>query len=102
MIEASRKFAERILREGGSTDSTRLSWAYRQVLSRNPNPEEIKVLLGVLTRERVVYARDKTAAIKLLKVGESLYDDKLNAAELAAWTSAAGVLFNLDEAVTKG
>ena len=36
----ARKFAERILLEAPQTDSTRLAWAFRQVLSRNPQPPE--------------------------------------------------------------
>ena len=48
-----------------------------------------------------VYQKDAKAAEKLLKVGESPRDDKLDMAELAAWTMIASTLLNLDEAVTR-
>ena len=34
-VEASRKFAEQILAEAPSTDSGRIAWAFRQVVSRS-------------------------------------------------------------------
>ena len=40
-------------------------------------------------------------AEKLLKVGESLREAKLDTVELAAWTMVANVLLNLDETITK-
>jgi hypothetical protein len=40
--------------------------------------------------------------MKLLAVGESPRDEKLDAPELAAWTMVATTVLNLDETVTKG
>jgi hypothetical protein len=37
----------------------------------------------------------------LLNVGESPRDKRLNATELAAWTTVTGVILNLDETITK-
>ena len=42
------------------------------------------------------------AAKKLLAVGESPRDATLNEAELAAWTTVASTILNLDETITKG
>jgi len=41
------------------------------------------------------------AAGKLLQVGESAVDDKMEQAELAAWTVVANAIFNLDETIMK-
>jgi hypothetical protein len=41
-------------------------------------------------------------AKKAISYGESKPDEKLNPAELAAWTMAANLVMNLDEVVTKG
>jgi hypothetical protein len=35
-----------------------------------------------------------------LKIGEFPYDEKLDAAELAAWTMTASAILNLDETLT--
>jgi hypothetical protein len=101
-VEASRKFAERIMIEAPKSDSAALRWGFRQVLSRNPKPAEVSVIAKVLNRQRGVYRGSRAAALKLLRVGESLYNDKLDPSELAAWTQVASVLLNLDEAITKG
>jgi len=45
--------------------------------------------------------RQKPATEKVLHVGESVPDAKLNRTELAAWTTVASVILNLDETITK-
>jgi hypothetical protein len=47
------------------------------------------------------FRKDPAAAKKLLAVGESKADPKLDPAELAACSVACGMILNLDEAVTK-
>ena len=41
------------------------------------------------------------AALDLLGVGESKWDEQHNASELAAWTTVASAILNLDETITK-
>ena len=101
-VEASRKFAERILREGGSSQDGRLTFAFRTVLSRAPRPQELAILRRIYERQKARFAATPEAAVKLLAVGESLRDESLDQAALAAWTIVASTLLNLDEAVTKG
>jgi len=100
-VEAGRKLAERMMKEGGSTVEGRIACAYRLVLARPPRPAEVGVLRGVYEKQLAVYRSDKAAALKLLAVGESPRDEALDPAELAAWSTVAGVILNLDEAVTK-
>jgi len=103
-VEASRKFAERIIEQGGAPQATteaRVSWAIRQTLSRQPRPQEIKVLAAAFEKAKTQYAADKVGAMKLLGVGESPRNEKLDVTELAAWTMVANVLINLDEMITK-
>jgi mono/diheme cytochrome c family protein len=47
------------------------------------------------------YRRDPTSAKKLIATGATRVDARLNPEELAAYTLAANVLFNLDEVMTK-
>jgi hypothetical protein len=100
-VEAARAFAEKALRQGGTTDSERLTWAYRRALSRLPRPEETKVLTELLTKHRVEFAKDLVGANKLLKVGEWPAPKDMPATELAAWTSVARVILNLHETITR-
>jgi mono/diheme cytochrome c family protein len=101
-VEASRKFAERILSEGGSSLDSRLTFAFRTVLTRAPREAELAVLRQVYEKQKSRFAASPDAAEKLLSVGESPRDASLDHAELAAWTMVASTLLNLDEAVTKG
>lgn len=101
-VEASRKLAERMMTEGGATPEARITFAFRLATARPPKPDELRVLKTVLDGELAVYRKNQAAAIKLLAVGESPRNAKLDPAELAAWSTVAGVILNLDETVTKG
>ncbi len=101
-VEASRKLAERILLEGGTTAEERITFAFRLTTARKPTPRELIVLRRVLEQQHARFAADSAAATKLLSVGESPRNEQLPAHELAAWAAVASVILNLDEAVTKG
>jgi hypothetical protein len=101
-VEAARGFAERVLRDGGSTVEARLAFAYRVAVARPPAAEELSVLRSVLDQQLAVFRGDAKAAGEFLGVGESKPAAGLDPAELAAWTTITGMLLNLDETVTKG
>jgi hypothetical protein len=101
-VEAARKFAERILREGGDSTEGRLSFAFQCVTSRPPTAVELAVLARILERQQEVFRADPGAAKKLLAIGESPADAALDSVELAAWAMVASAILNTDEAVTKG
>ena len=100
-VEASRALAQRALTEGGRDDDSRVAYIFRLATARHPSGKETGVLKDMLKRRRTEFARDRQAAIKLLTVGESPRDKKLDAAELAAWTTVSSVILNLDETITK-
>jgi hypothetical protein len=100
-IETSRKFAERILKEGGSAPSQRLAWALRVATSRPASDAEVRILSSGLTKRLAQYRADLPAAEKLLSAGESPRDKALDPAELAAYTTVASVILNLDEVITR-
>lgn len=100
-IEASRKLAERMLMEGGTTPSQRVAWAFRLTSSRAATPAELHVLEDGLNRRLAQYRADRPAATKLLTAGEAPRNTTLDDAELAAYTTVASVLLNLDEVITR-
>ena len=100
-VEAARAMAERVLLNGDATDDTRLEHAFRLVTARKPSASEKQVLTASLSRLRAQYSRDKEAALKLLVVGESRRNEKLDPTGHAAWTGLCSLLLNLDEVVTK-
>jgi hypothetical protein len=101
-VEASRKFAERILLTGGSDAKQRLTFAYRTLLSRSPSERELAVATRLVEQQLAHYRANQDAADKLLAIGEAPKSDKLDSVELAAWTIVASALLNLDETVTRG
>ncbi|MDR6560317.1 MULTISPECIES: DUF1553 domain-containing protein [unclassified Arcicella] len=99
--EAARKLAERMMREGGQSPETRITFAYKAMISRYPRPTEINVLKA-LYQEELADLNKKPARIKeLLSVGESPIDQTLNQKELAANTVLAMTLINFDGTLIK-
>jgi hypothetical protein len=100
-IETARKFAERIVKEGGALPEQRLAWAMRLATSRTATADEVKILEQGLNRRLAQYRADPAAAGKLLSAGESPRDQSIDTAELAAYTTTASVILNLDEVITR-
>ncbi len=100
-VEAARVFAERILREGGSTLDQRLAWAYRCALSRLPKDKERKILTDLFAKHCEEYRANRTSAQALLSTGEHQVAKDLDIVDLAAWTSVARVILNLHETITR-
>jgi len=99
-VEAARGLAGRALQQAGD-DRARVSAMFHRVLSRNPRPAELQLLVDRLGTLRSAYRADGEAATKLLGIGESKPDANLDPVDLAAHTALGTLLFNLDEAVSK-
>ncbi len=100
-VEAARLLAERALREGGQTERDRVRFAFRLATARWPDERETQVLLKQLRAQLEDFGKNTAAAERLLKVGEKVSDKKLNAVEVAAYTTVASLIINLDEVITK-
>ncbi len=97
-VEASRALAVRMLREGGKDP---LGWAFQTVLARRPAAKEAAVLRAQADKQLAIYRNYPQGAEQLLRVGESPVPADLDKARLAAWTTVASVILNLDETITK-
>ena len=100
-IEAARWLAQRAMTQGGTDVGSRISFAFRGATARLPSAKETQLLRNLFRQQLGRYRGDKKAALDLLGVGESKWDTKLDASELAAWTMLASVILNLDETITK-
>jgi hypothetical protein len=103
-VEAAQALAQRLLREGGKTDSERIDFAYRLCTSRAARPEEIRAIEGMLNVELDRLRKGE------LKANEIAFSSLTNPSELpadatpnqiAAWTLVSRVMLNLDETLTK-
>ncbi len=100
-IEASRALATQVLKHGGKSNADRIRFAFRTATGRWPSAREAAVLKTLATEQLASYQHDSAKAEKLLTVGESAADPTLNKPELAAWTTVASAMLNLDETITK-
>jgi hypothetical protein len=100
-VETARKFAERMMTEGGASPQQRLAWGLRLATSRPGTATEVSILEKGLNRRLAQYKADPVAAGKVLSAGESPRNTQLDTAELAAYTTAASVILNLDEVITR-
>jgi hypothetical protein len=100
-VEASRFLAARTLTEGGKTPSARVNFAFRLATGRLPDAQERDVLLEAAQEALADYRQHGTDATALLSVGATRCNAKLDPKELAAWTTVAGIILNLDETITK-
>lgn len=100
-VEAARLLGERMMVEGDSTPVGRIGRAFQLVLGRSPSPRELAVLTDGYARHLAFYREHRADAEKLAGQGEYPRNAKLNPVELAACTTIAGLIFNLDETVMR-
>ena len=103
-VEAARALGRRVLTEGGGTTESRIRWAFREVLSREPQPAELTDLIVLAARQTKRFA-DGTADPAEAATGQKSTAPDLpagtTARDLAIATVIARVLLNTDEAITK-
>lgn len=104
-VEMATALAARVLAETpDAPDDARLRYALRLTLAREPSPAEIDVLRRRLNEARTQLAADPAAIEQLARsrAGQLVASAPADArAELAAWSTVATVLLNLDETVTR-
>ena len=103
-VEASRVFAERMMRSNGKQSSTfdsRLATGFELALSRRPSAKETSLLRTLFDRELARYRRDPEAAKSVVSEGDWPAPEGPDNSELAAWTIVARVILNLHETITR-
>lgn len=92
-VEAARAFAERILKQGGGSEAERLDFAWRLAVSRPPDAVERDI-----SQQLLAEARNEGG---IAEGGLRPIDESLDPTDLAAWTTVARALLNLNETVTR-
>ena len=100
-VEAARALAEKLILESEDTPAERVRYAFLRAVAREPRPEEVRLLVQLAQDEGRRFASAPHEAAKLIAVGESTPDSRLEQVELATWTTVASAILNLDETITK-
>ena len=87
-VEMGRQFGQRLLLNA-KDDTARLNLLFELVASRAPNAAERKACMDLFKTLKTRYAANEKDAQAFLSVGDSPRDEKLNAAEHAAWAQVA-------------
>ncbi len=98
-LESARELARWVLEQPGG-DADRIALLYRRVLSRPASESESAVLMRQIQRARTHYRSEPADATAFLDFGQPELRHADEPAELAAYTQAASMLYNLDEAIT--
>ncbi|MFO0950026.1 MAG: DUF1553 domain-containing protein [Isosphaeraceae bacterium] len=101
-VEAAQALARRIAAEGGSDPESRARYALTLVLARPAAEAQVASVLKLYQSERDHYAKDPAAAKALATEPLGPLPAGADAADLAAWTTVANILLNLDAVLTKG
>jgi hypothetical protein len=100
-VEAARFLAARMITEGGAAPEGRIKYAFRMATGRIPDAQETAVLEEEAAEALAGFRQHRDEATALLAVGASRNNPSLDPQELAAWTTVASMILNLDETITK-
>ena len=100
-VEAARGLAERVLSESHVSDRDRAERLWRICLGRFPEGGELEDLTNAYQEELSFFGEREEAAKGLIGIGDVPPVGGSDPAKLAAWTTVASLVLNLDEVVTK-
>ncbi len=100
-VEAARFLAARMIAEGGTAPVARIQYAFRLATGRIPDSQETAVLVEAANEALADFRQHRDEAAALLMVGASKSNQSQDPQELAAWTTVASMILNLDETITK-
>ncbi len=100
-VEAARVFAQQVLSWKEKSDRHRLRLAFIMATTRAPNDREIHILTDTLSEQRKEFKTHPERASEFIQNGKSTPSPDYSPIELAAWTSLASILLNLDETISR-
>ncbi len=100
-LEACRALAERMLQEGGSKPKEQLTFGFRALTGRHPDPEEVQIITQMYREEAARFAEAPESAVAYLSTGKYQPNQELDMVQLASLATVANAIMNTDEAYTK-
>ncbi len=100
-IEAAQALARVVVAEGGTSDKRKARLAFESALARPPTSAELDRVVALYAQESAQFASTPEAALKMATDPIGPAPEGAEVAELAAWSTVANMLLNLDEFVTR-
>lgn len=100
-VEASRAFAQRILKSSAKSFSDRIDLAFELATGRPADSMRKEVLKDAYSYQNKIFRTEPTRANDLLKIGETPRDSSIPPQEHATWTVLASMILNLDETLNR-
>lgn len=100
VLEASRVLAQKLQEEKKDEDYT-ITKAFRLIICRKPTDKELKIVKSYYDEQLQLFKQNKLSADTTLMQGEYVRDDKPDKNATAALMKTIGMIYNMEEAITK-
>ena len=100
-VEASRAFAQRIIKSPAKNFEDRVDWAFEMATGHPADKLRKEVLKDAYHFQKENFTKEPARADELLKIGESIRDTNIDSKEHASWTILASMILNLDETLNR-
>jgi mono/diheme cytochrome c family protein len=100
-VEAAQALAMRVWKNGGADDRSKLIYAFRLCVSREPDQFETQKLMELLEDQKKYFEGRTSAAVYVTAMDLNKIPEDVDLHKVAPWTLIARVLLNMDETITK-
>ena len=100
-VEAAQSLAMRIWKNGGADDRSKMNYAFRLCVSREPDQFEMQKLIELLEDQKKYFEGRTSTAVYVAATDPNRMPEDVDLHKVAPWTIVARVLLNMDETITK-
>lgn len=100
-VEGARALAARAVAARAGDARQQIEWMWQRVLTRPAEPAELEALSELYAADYDTFAENPASADQLLAIGLAPVPDGIDRIQLAALTSVARAVYNLNETITR-
>lgn len=100
-VEGARALAARAVAARAGDARQQIEWMWQRVLTRPAEPAELEALSELYAADYATFAENPASADQLLAIGLAPVPDGIDRIQLAALTSVARAVYNLNETITR-
>jgi len=100
-MEAAQALGLRVWKNGGADDRSKMTYAFRLCVSREPDQFEMQKLMELLDDQKKYFDGRTSAAVYVTATDPNRMPEDIDLHKVAPWTMVARVLLNMDETITK-